>query len=54
MDSTAVYCRYCHQRLFDIIPGTRGIIEIKCSRCRRVMKICFQEQQKHIDYLEKE
>ena len=54
MDSTAVYCRYCHQRLFDITPGTKGRIQIKCSRCRRIINVTLLEPQKNKDYLAKE
>ncbi len=45
MKSTAIYCQYCHQRLFDLMSGTRGSIEIKCSRCRRVIRITFSGNQ---------
>ncbi|MCI8516111.1 MAG: hypothetical protein HFG75_04450 [Hungatella sp.] len=43
MNSATIYCQYCHQRLFDILPGTRGSVEIKCSRCRRIVKITFRK-----------
>ena len=51
MSSTAIYCKYCHQRLFDIIPGAQGSIEIKCSRCRRIMRITLLNTEKNKDYL---
>ena len=54
MFSTTIYCKYCHQRLFDIIPGASGSIEIKCSRCRRIMRVMLMNPQKHKDYLAKE
>ena len=51
--TTTVYCRHCHQRLFDIIPGTRGNIEIKCSRCRKIIRVNLSTE-KNKDYLAKE
>ena len=50
MSATIVYCRYCHQRLFDITPGTKGRIQIKCSRCRRIINVTLLEPQKNKDY----
>lgn len=54
MSATAIYCKYCHQRLFDIIPGTKGRIEIKCSRCRRIMTVSLLKTEQNKDYLAKE
>ncbi len=54
VSATIVYCRYCHQRLFDITPGTKGRIQIKCSRCRRIINVTLLEPQKNKDYLAKE
>ena len=54
MSSTAIYCKYCHQRLFDIIPGAQGSIAIKCSRCRRIMRVTLLNTEKNKDYLAKE
>lgn len=54
MKATTIYCRYCHQRLFDMIPGTRGSIEIKCSRCRKIIKITLSENKENKDYLAEE
>lgn len=34
-----VYCGVCHQRLFDLTTEASGGIEIKCPRCRRVVRI---------------
>ena len=51
MSATAIYCKYCHQRLFNIIPGTKGSIEIKCSRCRRIVKVTLLNTEKNKDYL---
>ena len=53
MSATTIYCRYCHQRLFDIIPGTRGRIAIKCSRCRRIMTVSLLETELNKDFLAK-
>ncbi len=54
MSATTIYCKYCHQRLFDIIPGSRGSIEIKCSRCRRIMRVTLMDMEKNKGYLAKE
>ncbi len=54
MPATTIYCRCCHHRLLDIEPGARGSIRIKCSRCRRIIRISFFEPQKNKDYLAKE
>ncbi len=56
MATTTIYCRHCHQRLFDITPKTAGSIEIKCSRCRKIIRITFPgaSQQRNKDYLAKE
>ncbi len=39
MTATTIYCKYCRQRLFDITPGTKGSILIKCSRCRKIIRV---------------
>lgn len=54
MTATTIYCRYCHQRLFDIVPGTRGRIEIMCSRCRKILRVTLMDGEKNKDYLAKE
>lgn len=54
MPATTIYCRYCHHRLLDIDPGTKGGIQIKCSRCRRIIRVTLIEPQKNKDYLAKE
>lgn len=41
MTATTIYCKYCRQRLFDITPGTKGSILIKCSRCRKVIRVAL-------------
>lgn len=54
MKATTIYCKFCHQRLFDITPETRGKIEIKCSRCRKVIGITIWKEELNKDYLAKE
>ena len=39
MTATTIYCKYCRQRLFDITPGTKGSILIKCSRYRKIIRV---------------
>ncbi len=46
MTATTIYCRYCHQRLFDIVPETKGSIRIKCSRCRKIVQITLPQPPK--------
>ncbi len=54
MWTTTIYCKYCHQRLFDITPDTRGRIEIKCPRCRKVVGVAIWKEELNKGYLAKE
>ena len=38
-----IYCPYCNLRLFDTTNENKGTIEIKCNRCRRIVKIELKE-----------
>lgn len=46
MTATTVYCKYCRQRLFDITPGTKGSVLIKCSRCRKIIRVTLLSPEK--------
>lgn len=35
---------HCGWRLFDIKPGTQGVIKVKCPRCRAVMVITIKDK----------
>jgi len=35
----SIYCPLCNLRLFDAKDGDKAQIEIKCARCRKIIKI---------------
>ena len=34
-----IECPYCGMRLFDTREGGQALIEIKCTRCRKIVKV---------------
>ena len=34
-----IHCPHCNLRLFDTTDDNKGRIEIKCARCRKIVKI---------------
>ena len=39
-----IYCPYCQMRLFDAKDNGKGAeIEIKCTRCRKIVSIDLNE-----------
>ena len=47
-----IRCPYCQMRLFDIINNAKGQIEIKCGRCRKIVKIELDEADIEKDFAE--
>ncbi len=44
-----VRCPKCSWRIFDKIPPTSGLIEIKCPRCHSVVQIDLEVNEEHQD-----
>ena len=42
-NAITVYCS-CGQRLFDMDKRTKGIVSIKCCKCRRVLAVTMKNQ----------
>lgn len=38
-----IFCPYCQMRLFDARDNAKGDVEIKCNRCRRIVKVELKE-----------
>ena len=49
-----IYCPYCNLRLFDARGNAKGDVEIKCSRCRKVVKVELTEALTEFAAFEKE
>lgn len=32
-------CPYCNWRIFDKVTPTTGVIEMKCPKCRKVVRV---------------
>ena len=43
-------CVRCSSRLFDIEKGSRGIIHIKCQKCKKTQRINMAEYKPNIKY----
>lgn len=41
-----VKCPYCWQRLFDLEAEGRAVVNIKCPKCKKVIKIEKSEKVK--------
>ena len=39
MPRLVVKCPVCNHRVFDVVKGTKGAIEIKCPMCHHITKI---------------
>ena len=39
----SIHCPFCRLRLFDAGEGGKADIEIKCSRCGKIVKVELKE-----------
>lgn len=52
VDIVPVECPTCpNRRLFDIDLHTEGIIQIKCPRCRSIVKVKVHRQEIHTEQI---
>lgn len=48
-----IYCPLCKRRLLDRLSQTEGEIEMKCPRCRQVVRIDLSKRVGHIYFKRK-